>query len=58
MNRDELLAALMAERYNGGGWRPTHTPDEQPDDELTAARRRRQLAEDYDWLSARERGAL
>lgn len=56
--RDELLDALLRERYNGGGWRPTHTQAEiEADDELSAARRRRQMAEDYDRLNAAEREA-
>lgn len=58
VTRDELLAALTAERYNGGGWRPAHEPDETAhDDELAAARRRRQMAADFDRLNEREREA-
>ena len=47
MTRDELLEALTAERYNGGGW-VTRNADETPDDEVTTARRRRLLAEDFE----------
>ena len=47
MTRDELVAALTVERYAANQWwtrKPTpHTPD--PDDDLTTARRRRQLAD-------------
>ena len=46
VTRDELLDALTAERYNGGGW-VTRNADETPDDEVTTARRRRLLAEDF-----------
>lgn len=55
--RDELLDRLVAEQHNGGGWRPTNAPPSEPDDELTAARRRRLMAEDYDRLNAAEREA-
>lgn len=56
--RDALLARLVAEQHNGGGWRPTHEPDETAhDDDLAAARRRRQMADDFDRLNAAEREA-
>jgi hypothetical protein len=57
MTDPDLLAALTAERYNGGGWRPTHEPEPACDDELTTARRRRLLAEEYDRVHAAEREA-
>ena len=43
-----LLAALELERVNGGGWRgpkPASAAAIDRDDDLTTARRRRQLAE-------------
>ena len=45
--RDELLDALTAERYDNRWW-VTRNADETPDDEVTTARRRRLLAEDFE----------
>lgn len=42
-DRDELLAALIAERHNGGGW---VRPQSQPDNDIVCARRRRVLVEE------------
>lgn len=53
MNRDELLAALTAERYDNRWWKSTPA-DVAVDDEVLAARRRRRMAEDYDLLNATE----
>lgn len=55
--RDDLIDRLVAEQHNGGGWRPTHEQVEATDDDLTAARRRRQMAEDFERLNATERKA-
>lgn len=45
--RDDLLDALLAERYNGGGWAtPVHVDHE--DNELSAAVRRKLMAEDFE----------
>ena len=46
MTRDDLVAALVAERYGANQWW-TRRPPERPtdDDELTTARRRRELAD-------------
>ena len=46
--KQALLAALELERVNGGGWRgptPATAAESDRDDDLTTARRRRQLAE-------------
>lgn len=49
MTRDELLRALIVERQTNPWWK---TPPQKHDDsEIARAKRRRQLAEDY------ERGA-
>lgn len=55
--RDDLLDALLAERYNGGGWKTppkewtavgsTSAPIGGADDEVTTARRRRELVESW-----------
>ena len=41
-DRDELLAELIAERHNGGGWVRTKP---RKDDDIICAQRRRVLAE-------------
>lgn len=57
MNRDELLAALNAERYGNGAWFKTPAPGRQrppealdssayDDNDITTARRRRELLAD------------
>ena len=58
MNPDDpraaLLASLVAERFNGGGWaRPTPAPV-YDDSEVTCARRRRDLADA--WTDERRTG--
>jgi hypothetical protein len=45
MTRDELLAALTAERYDNRWWKTT--PAQPPDDDVTCARRRREMADDF-----------
>lgn len=45
-DRDELLAALTAERYTNTWWK-TPEPTPPPDDDLTCARRRREMADDF-----------
>lgn len=48
MDYDDLLRSLTAERFNGAWWKPGPVPvprDEHGDDELTCARRRRELAD-------------
>jgi hypothetical protein len=54
--RDELLDSLLAERYDNRWWK-TPPVDDQADDDLTIARRRRHMAADYDQLNALERTA-
>lgn len=56
MTRDELLDALMVERYTSPWWvtPPTVQP---PDDDLTTARRRREMAADFEALNEPEKGA-
>jgi hypothetical protein len=61
--RDELLAALTAERYDGRWWKtaarvevsadPVPTESIVHDDELTTARRRRLLVEAHEALESR-----
>lgn len=55
--RDELLAALTAERYNGGGWKtpPKHWNAASltsalafNDDDVTRARRRREALAEWE----------
>lgn len=46
MTRDELLATLTAERYNGGGWTAPEPLPEPPDD-LVTAKRRRAMDDDF-----------
>lgn len=67
MSRDELLAALLVERYDHRWWTtPPHDPGsvgaltghgDQSDDDLTIARRRRELADDFEALNRPEREA-
>lgn len=56
MTRDELLKALLVERYTNPWWE-TPTPEQAPDDDLTTARRRREMAADFDALDRPERKA-
>lgn len=56
MTRDELLDALMVERYTSPWW-VTPPPAQAPDDDLTTARRRREMAADFDALDRPARGA-
>lgn len=44
-DRDELLAALVAERYNGGGWIRTPLKPGEDNDIICAQRRRLLVAE-------------
>lgn len=45
--RDALLEALLVERYGRNQWwRTDKTPE--PDDDLTCARRRREMAADFE----------
>lgn len=46
MTRDELLASLLAERYDNRWW--TTNPPAIDDSEVATARRRRALADDFD----------
>ena len=48
--RDDLLAALAAERYDNGWWTTPERPDEDADNDLATARRRRLLAADFEQL--------
>ena len=57
VTRDELLDALTAERYDNRWW-VTRTADETPDDEVTTARRRRLLAEDFERGNQEARNAV
>jgi hypothetical protein len=54
--RAELLEALAVERYTSPWW-VTPPTVQAPDDDLTCARRRRELAADFDALSQPERKA-
>lgn len=56
MTRDELLAALTVERYDNRWW-TTPTPTQAPDDDLTCARRRREMVADFEALGEGERKA-
>lgn len=54
--RDELLASLLVERYTSPWWvTPPTTPT--PDNDLTCARRRREMVADYGAYDEREKGA-
>lgn len=46
MTRDELLASLLVERHTNPWW-VTPPAVEAADDDLTCARRRRELAADF-----------
>ena len=56
MTRQDVLDALLVERYGTGSWftsHPRNPTNEFPeaatrDDETTCARRRRQMAEDFE----------
>ena len=55
-SRDDLLAALMVERFDNRWW--TTAPTTQaPDDDLTCARRRREMVADFEALVEGERKA-
>lgn len=56
MTRDELLEALAVERYTSPWW-VTPPTVRAPDDDLTTARRRRELAADFDALAEPVKGA-
>lgn len=56
MNRDELLASLMVERYTSPWW-VTKPTEQKPDDDLTTARRRREMVADFEALDRPERKA-
>lgn len=56
MTRDELLEALLVERYTSPWW-TTPAPTPAPDDDLTCARRRREMADDFEALNRPEREA-
>jgi len=56
MTRDELLTALMVERYDNRWW-TTRATDLQPDDEFTTARRRRDLLREDAAVRERDRVA-
>lgn len=56
MTRDELLEALMVERYDNRWW-TTPEPTPAADDDLTCARRRREMADDFAALEHPERKA-
>lgn len=43
MTRDEIVAVLVAERYAPRPTKPAAQPPEMRDDEVTCARRRREL---------------
>ena len=51
MNRDELLAALTAERYDNRWWTDKRKADEAAvvdDSDVTTAKRRRDMAADFE----------
>lgn len=57
MNRDELLAALMAERYDNRWWTDKRKADEtasMDDSDMTTAKRRRQMAADFERHNERQ----
>lgn len=55
VTRDELLDALLVERYTNPWWITPET--EVHDDDLTCARRRREMAADFAALDQSERVA-
>jgi hypothetical protein len=55
MTKDELLRALLVERYDQTWWA---TPEPViTDDDLTCARRRREMVADFEALDRPERAA-
>lgn len=56
MTRDELVEALLVERYDNRWW-VTPDPELAPDDDLTTARRRREMAADFEALERPEKEA-
>lgn len=56
MTRDELIEALLVERYDNRWWK-TPEPTQSSDDDLTIARRRREMAADFDALDRPAREA-
>jgi hypothetical protein len=54
-DRAALLDALLVERYGRNHWWATPETTAQTDDDLTCARRRRELAADFDSQAAKER---
>lgn len=56
MTRDELLEALLVERQTSPWW-TTAATDLAPDDDLTTARRRHQMAADFEAHDHPERKA-
>lgn len=52
--RDALLDSLLIERYGRNQWWTTPHTEAQVDDELTCARRRRELAADFDTYNEKE----
>ena len=55
MTRDELLDALLVERYTSPWW-VTPPTTQAPDDDLTCARRRREMATDFEALTEPAKG--
>lgn len=56
MTRDELLQSLLVERYDHRWWK-TPEPAEASDDDLTCARRRREMVADFEAQDRPERRA-
>jgi hypothetical protein len=56
MTRDELLEALAVERMTNPWW-TTPATQPQPDDDLTTARRRREMQADFEAHDRHEREA-
>lgn len=50
MTRAELLAAVIAERADMRWWKTPEPVLDEEDNDITTARRRRHLADDYDRL--------
>jgi hypothetical protein len=55
--RDDLLAALTAERYDNRWWTTPQDVDPAVDTDLSRARRRHLMSEDFDRLNTEEREA-